>query len=152
MALKCFFNWRELYQEQLHSFDGAKAVIIEVVGNQTESVDFCAEEIAKRGLNASVRYFPIPDADIERVAAEQFKPGECSFAFIDGPHTYERTIAAMRALYPLVHYNSAMAGHGIRMPEVRRAVTDFCFEKKVNWRIINECWQINHCHTPGQVV
>jgi hypothetical protein len=153
MALPCLFNWREIYCEQLHSFDGARATIIEVVGNQRESLDFCAEEIAKRGLNASVRYFPIPDADSER-AAKQFKDGEVSFCFIDGPHTYHDTLKNLRAWGPKVHFNSAMAGHGIRNSEVRRAVEDFCKESPVPlpWRIINECFQINHMHRPGQVV
>ncbi len=150
MALNCFFNWGEIYREQLHSFDGAKATVVEIVGNQRESIDYCATEIANRGLNGSVRFFPIPCADSERGLA-QFKPGEVSFAFIDGNHTYAATMKNLRACYPLVHYNSAMAGHGIRIPEVERAVKEFCAEKKVNWRIINECFQINHCHTPGQI-
>jgi len=153
MALECLFNWHDLYKEQIHSFDGNPAVIVEVVGNQKASLDFCAEEIARRGLNSSVRFFPIPDSDSER-AAEQFKDGEVSFCFIDGVHSYDRALANLRAWGAKVHFNSAMAGHGIRMPEVRRAVEDFCKESPVPlpWRIINECWQINHMHRPGQVV
>lgn len=151
--MKCQFDWRHIIEEQLYSFAGNKATVVEIVGNQIESVEFCAEEIARRGLNESVRYFPILDADSER-AAEQFADGEVSFCFIDCPHDHARTLANLRAWGRKVHYNSAMAGHGIRKPEVRRAVEDFCKESPVPlpYRIVNECWMINHMHRPGQTV
>jgi len=150
MALPCHFDWRHLYEEQLTSFDGNRATVIEIVGSQKDSIDFCAEEIARRGLNSSVRFFPIPDSDSER-AAEQFKDGEVSFCFIDGVHSYDRALANLRAWGAKVHFNSAMAGHGIRIPEVRRAVTDYSFEKKIPFRLINECFMFNHMHRPGQM-
>lgn len=90
------------------------------------------------------------DEEAEAFAA-QFKDGGLAFVFIDGVHTYERTMACLKAFYEKVHFNSAMAGHGIRIPEVRRAVEEFFAEKKIPWRMTGECWHVNHCHKPGQM-
>lgn len=150
MALGCWFNWQQIYEEQFPSYAGNHATVVEITNGQTESSVFAVEEIHRLGLEGSIRFFAIPDAESEE-RAKQFKPGEISFCFIDGVHSYTRTMANLKAYYPLVHFNSAIAGHGIRVPEVRRAVEEFAAEKKVKWRMINECFQINHCHTPNQI-
>lgn len=150
MALPCLFNWQAIIDEQLHSFDGNRATVIEIRNNQTDSGDYIRAEIARRGIGGNTRFFSVIDEDSEDYAV-QLKDGEVSFCFIDGLHSYTRTKAHLEAWYPKVHFNSAIAGHGIRMPAVRKAVEEFAAEKKVKWRIINECFQINHCHTPGQI-
>ncbi len=149
--LDCFFNWHQIYIEQFPSYAGNKAVVVEIQNNQTDSAVFAASEIERLGLGGSLKYWTCKDEESEKFA-ENFKNGECSFVLIDGVHTYDRTMANLRTYYPLVHYNSAIAGHGIRIPEVMRAVEEFAAEKRVPWRIINECWMINHCHRPDQIL
>lgn len=153
MALPCWFNWQQIYEEQFPSYAGNPATVVEITNGQTESSVFAVEEIHRLGLEGRIQFFACTDEESESFAAN-FKDGGCSFVFIDGVHNHERTLANLRTWGPKVHYNSAMAGHGIRIPEVRRAVEDFCKESPVPlpWRLINECWQINHMHRPGQTV
>lgn len=151
MPLPCQFNWHEIIAEQLYSFDRHPAKVIEVRHNQNASTMHWQLEIEKRDLSECTKFWSFDSKDsIE--AARNFPDGSGSFVFLDCEHTYQATLDNLNAWYRVVHFNSAMAGHGIRIPEVRKAIEDFCKEKRCRWRIINECWQINHCHTPGQIV
>lgn len=146
----CFFDWHLLIDEQLHSFDGNRATVVEVKANQAESSAYWSSEIIRRGLLGSVRFFSVTCAEAVEWA-KQLQPGEVSLCFIDGRHTYEDTLKNLRAYYPLVHFNSMIAGHGSRVPEVMRAVREFSIEVDKPFRVFGNCYAINHCHKPKEL-
>lgn len=148
--LPCTFDWHHLYHEQFPSYAGNPAVVVEVQHSQHDSKLYAAALVNALDLKDSIKYWSCMDEESE-VFADNFKPGGCSFVFIDGVHDYERTMTHLRTWYEKVHFNSAMAGHGIRIPEVRRAVEEFFAEKKIPWRMTGECFMANHCHREGQI-
>lgn len=148
--LPCRFDWHHLYHEQFPSYAGNPAVVVEVQHSQHDSALYAAALVNALDLKGSIKYWTCMDEEAETFAA-QFKDGGLAFVFIDGVHTYERTMACLKAFYPKTHYNSAIAGHGSHEPEVMRAVRDFFAEKDLPIRISGSCWICNHAHKPKEL-
>lgn len=146
----CFFDWHLLIDEQLTSFDENRATVVEIKHNQAESSSYWSSEIIRRGLLGSVRFFSVTCAEAVEWA-KQLQPGEVSLCFIDGKHTYEDTMKNLRAFYEKTHFNSMIAGHGARNPDVMRAVREFFAEKDLPVRVFGNCWACNHCHKPKEL-
>jgi hypothetical protein len=145
-------NWQHLIDWQITSFGGNPAVMVEVVGEDPSveamtSATYAIGRVEELGLVGSIKVFLCTSND----DTGRFKPGAVSYAFIHNRGSYDATMESLRAFYPLVHFNSLMAGSGIDDPEVKRALDDFCEEKGVPWKVFSPgVWSINHCHRLGQ--
>ena len=143
-------NWHKLIDWQIESFGGNPAVMVHITNGPMKSVYYTADEVVRRGLADSIQTHWGTHEGVNYFAA-QFKPGAVSFAFVHDAKDYEQTTKALKAIYPLVHYNSLMAGSGLDNPEVKRALDDFCKGAGVPWReFLPGVWTVHHCHRMGQ--
>lgn len=126
--------------------------MVEVAGedpsvDELTSAVYAGNQVDALGLTSSIRVTMCVDNE----DADRFADGGVSYAFVHNKGSYDATMASLCAYYPKVHYNSLMAGSGLDVPEVKRAVDDFCKDKGVPWR--EWCpgvWAIHHCHREGQ--
>jgi cephalosporin hydroxylase len=98
-------------------------------------------------------YFtPIRKESIE--AAKDFEDNSLDFVFIDASHDYDNVMADLEAWYPKMkkceccgHSESILTGHDFPFDGVAKAVMDFCFKNKLQWKsgrkhVSDTCWRI----------
>ena len=87
-------------------------------------------------------------------AARDFEDNSLDFVFIDASHDYDNVMADLEAWYPKMkkceccgHSESILTGHDFPFDGVAKAVMDFCFKNKLQWKagrkhVSDACWRI----------
>lgn len=83
---------------------------------------------------------PIEKTSIE--AANDFEDGSLSFVFIDASHDYENVKKDIEVWYPKLKKGGTLAGHDWGYSEVRKAVTEFAINTKLDLRGQYNIWEI----------
>ena len=73
-------------------------------------------------------------------AIKDIQDNSLNFIYIDGNHQYEYVYQDISLWYSKLKINGVMAGHDICLSNVMNAVKDFCFNKKINFKIEIPDW------------
>lgn len=69
------------------------------------------------------------------VAAKNFDDGSIDMCFIDANHTYEFVKRDIEAYWPKMKSGSTLAGHDWSDEGVRKAVSEFCIERCIEYHV-----------------
>lgn len=66
--------------------------------------------------------------------------------FIDGAHDYDSVLADLKAYYPKVKRGNPIYGHDLDWPGVKKAVTEFCENNKLNFTAVEPVRKAGICY------
>ena len=106
-------------------------------------VDINSMEAAKHKLKdykEKTEFINLPSVK----ASKRFDDNSLNFVYIDAEHTYEAVTADMNAWYPKVTTGGMLCGHdyGSYLPEVVRAVDDYCKANNLNPTVEENDWMV----------
>ena len=100
---------------------------------------------AKERARVLVEQYPTEWLYKKSVDAVKEVKEKLDFVYIDADHQYEYVIEDLETWYPKLKKGATMAGHDYNIPDVKRAVDEFCENNNLKLELIdaeNEWWFI----------
>ena len=72
--------------------------------------------------------------NFSNVAVKDIKDNSLDFVYVDANHKYEYVYQDIKSWYPKVKNNGFMAGHDVCIPDVIKAVKEFCSNKSIKFQ------------------
>ncbi len=74
--------------------------------------------------------------------SKKFEDGSIDWVYIDANHSYDETIADIKAWYPKVKPGGILSGDDYTWPGVKKAVADFCKEHNLKYKNTTDSWEV----------